>query len=310
MQKMTMGMVLILLVGCGDNKVNLGDDTAQTLGDCEVTLIGAEPADGAVDVGLTTTVVFTLSEADATATIETDIAGTTTNDGLTVTFTPDAPLESATAYTVTLNYCAGSESTTFNTVAGFADKVDQKTYALELQKASIDQPAGVGGLISDQLPEYILMQVLSADSSSIQFMGALAIDGSDPIEQDTCTATLPFPSADFSGQPAFSVGPQDTVLAVGGYSATLYSMELAANFTADGSAIENGTLNGQLDMREVAELLGYSPDTACSLLSAFGAPCEACPSDGGAYCVTIVASNLNGSVVDGLSLVEVTENCP
>lgn len=300
-----------VVAGCDGGEVKLGDDTGGKTATCEVAVTGTDPATGATGVALNATVSFTLSEADATASISAGYDGSTSvsDDGLTLTWTASAPLAAETTYEVTLDWCGGSEVVSFTTVEALDIDVGGKTYALELQNASIDEPAGVGGLLAGQLPEFILMEVVSADASAITFMGALAIEGS--TDQDTCTATIGFPSADFGAAPYFEVGPQDTTLSVAGYSATLYAMELTGSFSSDGSSIEDGTLRGAIDMREVAELLGYAPDEACDLLSIFGAACAACPQDGESYCVTLAASQLQGDAVDGLDLIEVADNdCP
>lgn len=305
------GWSVLLLAACDGGEIKLEDDTGGKTSACEVAVTGTDPATGATGVAVNATVSFTLSEADATATISADYDGATTvsDDGLTLTWTASAPLAAETTYAVTLDWCGGSEVVSFTTVEALDIDVGGKTYALELQNASIDEPAGVGSILAGQLPEFILMEVVSADTSSITFMGALAIEGS--TDQDTCTATIGFPAADFGAAPFFAVGPQDTTLSVAGYSATLYAMELQGTFTSDGSRIEDGSLRGSIDMREVAELLGYTPDDACGLLAMFGATCESCPQDGEGYCVTLAASQLEGDAVDGLDLIEVADNdCP
>ena len=300
----------LVLAGCDGGEVKLGD-SGTTAAKCEIAVTGTDPADGATGIALNATVSFTRSEVDDTASISADYDGamSASEDGLTLTWTPTGALTAETTYSVTLDFCGGSESVSFSTVEALDIDVANHTYALELRNATIDEPAGVGSLIADQLPEFILMEVVSADAASIQFMGALAIEGS--TDQDTCSATIGFPPADFATAPSFAVGPQDTVLTVGGYSATLYGMELEGTFASDGSSINDGNLRGAIDMREVAELLGYTPEDACGLLAAFGASCESCPQDGEGFCITLAASDLEGDLVDGLDLIDVAENdCP
>ena len=314
-------VAFLFLVGCdGGETVKLGDDSGVVSDDdtgktddsaveeCKATLVSFTPDDGATDVSLAPDISFTLSEADDTAKITTDIPGSQTvlDDGVTVVWTLDGALDSKQSYSVDFSWCGGTQSLSFTTQEGFADKVENKAYALELQKASIDQPPGVGGLLGNQLPEYILMQVMQADGATITFMGAMADPNSNTPEQDVCMETIPFPTADFSAQPDFAVGPQDTTISVSGVTVTLFAMELTGTFSADGSSIQDGTLAGSVDAREVADSVGYDAGTICQLLSAFGAACAACPTDGQAYCIALEASKLEGDLVSGLSLVEVT----
>jgi hypothetical protein len=84
-------------------------------------------------------------------------------------------------------------------------------------------------------------------------------------------------------------------------------MELSGTFSEDGSSIEDGTLKGAIDTRDIGDAVGYSADEICSLVGLFGASCDACPSDGDAYCLTLSVSDLRGGVVDGLQLVVVTD---
>lgn len=302
-----------LLSGCETQKIVTGNDNGTggtdsgggtTKVDCKVTLVGNEPQDGATDVAFGTAISFTLSEADDTAEITTSIPGTQTTleDGVTIVWQPSGALDPKTSYEVTLDWCGGSSTISFTTADSFAQNVEGKTYALELQKASVDKPAGVGGMLSGYLPEFILMGVMSADTGSIQFMGALAVADSKPIEQDVCSETLPFPSADFKSQPDFAVGPQDTVLSVGGVAATLYGMTLTGTFaTPDGGSIEDGTLDGVIDLRDLGDSLPIGADQICGFVG-----CTACPSDGASYCIELAVSQLRGDVVDGLTLTEIT----
>lgn len=294
--------------GDDSNGNNGGDDSSGNT-DCDpVSVVASTPDNGATDVAFTTEISFTLSGPDTTAEITTDIPGSqsVSSDGLTVSWVPSAPLASETTYTVDLKYCGGSTSVEFTTAESFAGKVENSVYGLELANATIDEPAGVGGMLGDYLPEYVLVEVVSADAASLKLMGALAVEGSNPPEQDVCTESIDFPTADFGGQPYFQVGPADTMFAVAGYNVTLYDMMLAGTFNADGSAIENGELEGSIDARDIAGAVGFDAETLCMYLGYFGGSCSACPSDGEPLCLTLAVSNLNGDVIDGLDLVEVT----
>ncbi len=105
------GLAGLVLAGCDGGEVKLGD-SGTTAPKCEITVTGTDPADGATDIVLNATVSFTLSEVDDTASISADYDGamTASEDGLTLTWTPTGALTAETTYTVTLDFCGGSES--------------------------------------------------------------------------------------------------------------------------------------------------------------------------------------------------------
>jgi hypothetical protein len=228
-----------LLTACpatGDDS-KATDDTGPGTGDtsCGVTIDETIPSSGATDADYRAAIEFHLSDADSTATATSSIAGTTqlSDDSETVYFIPNEPLEPSTSYTVTLNYCGGSADLSFTTSSLGTPLSDPsilvgKTYSLDLAGARIVEPDGIGSVLTSYLTQVILVGVTSVDGSSIEMMGAIGAEGSDPPTQDTCTETIDFPTADFSDQPFFTVGPQDTTLSVAGYDITIGELNITA----------------------------------------------------------------------------------
>lgn len=311
MTRIALPLTLLLLASGCDNG---GKDSEVTDITCDVT-VTTYPASGAADHYYMDPIEFYLSDVDASATVSSDITGTTSvsTDGKTVTFTPDAPLSPSTAYSVTLDYCGGAAELSFTTSALGTEIADPntlvgKTYNVNLADANIVSPAGVGSILGSVLTTPILIGVISA-GSSLEMIGAIGVEGG--TTQDYCTPSIDFPTASFTN-PSFAVGPQDTTIDVAGASIPIGQLEVTGTFASDASFFGGGTLSGSLDARDIAAALpdlGYDAAGLCDLLVSFGAACVGCD-DGETLCLDIVANRITADAVAG-SLVEVTgSDCP
>ena len=312
----TLLFIPLLMTAC-TGEADKADDTAgdTNAAGCEITFESL-PSSGALDADYRAPIEFHLSDPDTTATVTSaDIAGTTSSpDGYeTIIFTPNEPLAPSTPSTVTLNYCRGSSDITFTTSGLGAplsspDILETRTYALDLAGARILEPAGVGSVLTSYLTQSILVGVVSADATKIQMLGAIGKEDVTPPEQDYCDPSIDFPEADFTAQPYFQIGPQDTTLAVAGLALEIGDLEITGTFAADGTYFAGGTLAGVIDTRPLAPLLGDDSGdegAICDLAISFGAVCEACPADGEPYCLSLVADQIQALEVEGETLVVV-----
>lgn len=306
-----------LLTACPDPKA---DDTAITDTDgegCDVQIDETIPVTGAIDADYRSSIEFHLSDPDPTATASSSVAGQSWRnaDNDVVYFTPDAPLSPSTPYTVDLTYCGGTASISFTTSAlgtSISDPegtLKDKTYELLLSDARIVEPDGIGSVLSSYLTQAILVGVVSVDTE-IQMMGAIGVEDATPAMQDYCDPTIPFPSADFSEQPFFQIGPETTTLSVAGYNITIEDLAISGTFASDGTYFGGGELSGTIDTRPLDPLLSETGEEGaiCDLAVSFGAACEACPSDGELFCLTLVADQIQANVVNGVTLAEVVGN--
>ena len=179
-------------------------------------------------------------------------------------------------------------------------------YRLDLAGATWIEPAGVGGLLGSFLEDDLMVGVVAASGTTLNLEMALSDGAGGP--QNYCLPTIPFPPADFSGDPAFAVGPADTTIAVAGTEVTIRNLELTGWFSRDCSDINDSHLEGQIDVRDLSSLLegitgSSDPGVACSTLAAFGASCTTCVADGEPYCLDMELEDLGG-VEDGESSVE------
>jgi hypothetical protein len=294
-------LVLAACSGGGDKTDTADTDTSGE--SCGVEIEESIPSANAFDAYYRGDIEFILSDADPTATIDTDIPGTLAvlDDGERIVWQPSAPLQPNTEYTVTLNYCGGSAPLSFTTSSlgsPIEDGVDLvgKSYAINLASARITKPAGIGDVLGGYLTQSIIVGVTDVSDTSIQMVGALAKEGSNPPAQDFCDPSIPFPEADFTAAPFFSIGPEDTRIAVAGFDITIGQLVIEGTLASDASSFSGGVLSGTIDTRPLAPLLDDSgdPNAICELAANFGATCEACPDGSGTYCLTLVADQLVG----------------
>ena len=159
------------------------------------------------------------------------------------------------------------------------------------------------------------MGVTAIDGSNIQMTGAISEGTTDA--QDMCTPSIDFPTADFSENPFFSIGPQDTTISVAGYSATIGDLEISGAFAPDGSYFSGGVLGGIIDTRtlddipDLAELAGCdgtSDACLCDFIAGTGfATCGSCPDGSGDYCLVLEADQILAEGISS-SIVLVTED--
>jgi len=280
---------LLLLGACKDK--GAGDSDSVPAGTCDITIDKTYPTDGSTDFYVGDYVEITLSDSDSTASVSADFDGSSSvsSDGTVITYTPNADLAGNTDYTVTVSYCGGDKTAEihFHTrdMGPTSSSLAGNAYALDLAAANIVEPAGVGSALGALLSDPIILGVTAEDGGNL----SMAI-----VASGTCAD---LPSADFSNNPFFQVGPGDASITVSDATITIKGLEVTGAFTSDGSAIVGGTLAGQVDARDIAAAipsLGQDADGLCGMLGQFGAACGPC-SDGATYCLSIVANRINAN---------------
>lgn len=301
------------LTACKDGEVE------ETAAPCGVEISKTAPAAGNTNFYYRGDIRVTLTDADPTAEISVDgVTGTSTlaDDSKSLSFTPDAPLDPSTPYTFNVDYCGGNATVDFTTSSlggAIADpsSLSGNVYSLDLQADDVEIviPAGVGSVLESYLEIALLLEVESADASTLSMFGALGQED-DGEAQEFCDPTLPFPDADFTGAPYFQLGPQTTTISAAGYDVEIRDLFISGTFASDGSYWGGGVLQGSVDTRPLVPLLedcdadGSTPETdddceegaICELVEGFGVACEDC-GDGSEFCLEIKAIGLGGDAV-------------
>lgn len=172
--------------------------------------------------------------------------------------------------------------------------LEGRTYEMDAEGATWVQPAGVGSLLASQLGGPVMISVTDFGGGRLQGIGAIFEGG----EQDFCTPTIEFPRADFD-DPGFSVGPSTTSFDFSGFEIQVQDLRITGMFADDCSWVGRGTLEGELDARDLAPVMGElmgteDPDEICDLMAGFGVECQACSSDGKPLCIPLEVEDITG----------------
>jgi hypothetical protein len=298
-------LVALALTGCTKD-----GDSGDTAPPCTTIVKETSPAADSTNAYYRQTIRAKLDQPDTTAMIMMDLSGTSSvsEDGKIVTYTLDTPMDSSASYSYTVMWCDGEQSADINfqtnslgTPLADVNVLDGQVYSLDLGADSVEivTPSGVGSVLESYLDIELFLQVNDATDTSLDIFGALG-DEDNAGNQDFCTETLDFPEADFSGQPYFQIGPEDTNISVAGFSVTIADLLVSGDFASDGSFWGGGTLAGLIDTRPLVDLIeeGGEDNAVCELVSGFGVECITCPEDGQDFCLEIEAVGLGGDSVD------------
>lgn len=181
-----------------------------------------------------------------------------------------------------------------------------KTYVLDFSQANFIKPA-VNAMILDLLiAAPLLIGITSETNSGLTLLGAVKKNDNT---QDLCESTVDLPTAYFSNAPSFVAGPQDVV---SGASMPMNALILTGTFSPDGSHIDDVTLSGTLDARDIArEVTGLdaTEDQICDAMQNANITCQPCP-DGPSYCVEVIAENLSAPERPITLIPVAAKNCP
>jgi hypothetical protein len=301
-------VTLALLAGCDGAVIDetdtsldpdTGDDTdTDTDVDttCTATVVSTDPVSGhaafPVNVGLTATFSEAVTAGQYALSIN-GVTGSTTlaADGLSATFTPNAPLATSTAYTFTATACASTVTSSFTTAGPPLSNtaLDGSTYVLDYDDVTWVAPASAA-LFRDQIPvEYILLHVIDADTvaETISAVGSQGIEGQSGPEQDPCQEPFDLGTQDFASNPVFRLGPSTFEFDVQGNAVSLDNMRIEALFVEDGAAIEDVVISAEIDTRPLDSFSPLSGDL-CTDVGLLGDRCMACASDGAIECLGVI----------------------
>jgi len=259
------------------------------------------------------------------------VTGTTesASSGRVLSFTPDAALAPATAYTSTISWNSPDsplvvefQTGPYGNAVADQNELVGKTYNLDLVSADFVEPPGVGPILQSQLGDIAILFSITEDSdfsvNELHILGAVGDSDAGEVSQDSCSQTLGFTSGPDGivgtaddvpaawDDPSMVMGPTNLTLTFSGIEATVQDLNITGTFHPSLSDMRGGTFSGRIDTRPLAPELDPEggKDAICELVSeTVGVECEECGGDNpGPYCLTVFAEIVNADEIPGLSL--------
>jgi hypothetical protein len=301
-------------MGCtGSSDQGEGTDTAATPTPCEITVVQTVPAADETGVYHRADIEFHLSEADPTATILADVPGTvhTSAEGTIILFSPDEPLATSSWHTVTLDYCHGSPTLSFET-SDLGDAMPDpsvvvgQAFLLDLTEARLLAGSALGDLLQTYFSRPVMAQILGLEGGELHLRTAVTDPEAAGAAQEMCFRSFDVTGVDFSSAPYFDFAAAEVQVDNFAAPITFQDFHVDGTIASDASWLGGIRFSGVLDVRELAATMDSDPDTLCTLAANLGTPCEPCPTDMSAHCVTLSSDQIYGEAID-LDIVEITE---
>jgi len=315
--QLPMLLVAFSLACSGDKHPSAGSqaDSGSAKGNCDITVSATYPEDGGSDHYYRDPVRFLLSEPDGSATVVTDIPGTTTTEsgGLVVVFTPDVPLAPSTSYTMGLDYCYGTPEISFST-SSYGAPLDEgvtlegQAYALDLTTGEYVVGENAGELLNAIFTRHVLFELGEIEGDTISTLAAVSTKPDEPLEQDLCARTVALDGVDISDSPYFSVDISE--LSFGAHDGELRFTRFAVDGTIapSGGRIGGIAFEATMAVDEISNVLPEvgGVEALCQMAENLGIPCDTCETDDFALCITVASEHILAQGAD-LDLQQVTE---
>lgn len=277
---------------------------------CDASVQSSSPNDGEDVIGTNATVRVAfdgnLLDEGIAFSSDPEASWVWSQDEGVLTLRPELPLEPFTSYSWTAELCGEALTGQFTTRSEGdetdPDSLADRTFAIDLAKATWVEPENGGDLMAMLFGGVILLGVQSVDGRVIDFITGVG-EGEASIQQDPCYETVDFEPVDFRN-PYFGVGPADMPLEVQGQDVILHELQLFGAFDAEGFTILDASLTAQGDLRDIS---GSDWESTCQLVGQYGLSCVECASDGLSACVNLRVEGIEADLVGGLVVRPVTE---
>jgi hypothetical protein len=280
--------------------------------DCDTTVDATWPENGAADFYFRDAIEFTLSDPDPSAEVIFSRSGSqsTSDDGLTVIFTPDQPLPPSTEFEAALDYCYGSPTIEFSTSELGEDlenplAIAGKTYRVDLADARYTENPGVAGFLMGWLNRDLLFHISDIQDGALSLRLALAGEEAED-GQDLCYRTFDIEGMTLEG-PDLVLSADDILFDFYTGSLQVGDFDLVATLASDLSWLGGAQFSGWLNITDFSAALDLNDDEdICDIMDNLDSGCEPCPHDSTQSCVTLAGDRLEGVEV-GVELVEISE---
>lgn len=185
--------------------------------------------------------------------------------------------------------------TTVPTGGGTADTTQWagRTFILTVPQANWSEPRGLGEQIGPFVPSFLISFVDAMGTVTLTTANAAGQQEMCNPTTSTAVANVPYPNS--------SIGPVNFPIHIKHVNepglqvnATIYNLALLNVIPGEMPATD-GELTAVMDMRDLYPMFTLlssnpTPDSVCAALeSGLGVPCESCPQDSAAYCLSIKA---------------------
>ena len=278
------------------------DDTGP-IAPCNNSVVEVLPNDGAIDIYYRTSVTTEWSFEDPSISVDLSssaglVAGTTTWDGVELTFQPAAPLEPLSNYTLELNYEHCTETSTFTTSEVGTPVTTtcptDSTYLLDLSTGDWVEPIGLGALLQQTVTAGLVVEIESTTSSTLDAMIGTS-EGTYPATQNLCVPTADG-SGDFSANPYVKIDATAVEYEYDDIPLTLHDFTMTGAFSPTCDYLQGAQVTALFDTRGLVPMIDPKgdADAICQLVASFGLSCIACPTGVGDYCLDIRIENIDG----------------
>jgi hypothetical protein len=225
---------------------------------------------------------------------------------------PDEGLLPLTEYVLDVTDCQGTQSVTFYTselglpVEGGVSELVGNAYLMDMVGANWVQPVSIGGLMALYFTTPVVFGVQWADASTLDLVAAPGAENlAGEVVQNLLEPSWSIPAVSFEEQPHFETIADEILFVFQGEEFPVHDFVFSGTFSADGEQIGGGLLTGLGDTRNLGAFFEAAGDPGglCKLAGILGVYCEDCP-DGEPYCLALEAIDLDGTLVEGLTLQE------
>ncbi len=170
--------------------------------------------------------------------------------------------------------------------------MESRLYRMEAGDMVVTEPPGLDGLWDQVLSTPLLVYVDRESADSLELVAALA--GADGL-QNPCEKVRRFPAADWSHNPAFAAGPGELDTSFAGHAASFRELQLSGVVDEYAFGWRDGTLDAELDTRELQPALGMND--VCAFVEDLGGSCHSC-ADGEAACFHVRIEEVQAEYVE------------
>jgi hypothetical protein len=285
--------MLLFLLSCTDAEPV---DSGPT---CATAITATDPADGGVGHHYREPLVFSLTEPDLTAVVLADFPGRTVfaDDGATVVYELDEPLEPNQDYTVTLDYCRGEAPVSFTT-SDYGSPMDDPSslegagFSFNPADGRYIEGEGVGEVMASFFGRDIMVEVIAYDGDTMDIRAAVSETTSG--KQEECRRTNDIVGLDTSALPYFRFEVEELSFDAYETGLNLLDFHIDGTFSSDGQSIEGVGFGFSARISELAPILNQDEDALCDLAEQLGVDCTVC---GGVTCITVSADRLVGEAL-------------